>query len=118
MRFAWGLAADDRLNHHPQPPPDVDAQAWRGRDYAALIAAGAPLFVRVERQTLTGLPEIEAFVFTIRTYHYDVRELREDARKGLYDAIATMDETSARYKGLWEEREAVFRYLRDINASR
>ncbi len=111
VRFAWGLAADDRLNHHPAPPPGTDATAWRGRNYAALIDVGAPLFVRVERQTLTGLPEIDALLFTIRTYHYDVRVLPADARAGLREAIATMDEASLRYKGLWEDREMVVGYL-------
>ena len=30
-RFAWGLATDNRLNHHPEPPLGFDPILWQGR---------------------------------------------------------------------------------------
>ena len=53
VRFAWGFATDERLNHHPDPPPGVAADDWRGRRF---VPGETPLFLRVERQVMWGLP--------------------------------------------------------------
>ena len=65
IRYAWGIATDTRLNHHPDAPPGTDPVYWQGR---RVEDGDAPTYVRVERQAIVGLPECNAFIFTIRTY--------------------------------------------------
>ena len=108
VRFAWGVATDARLNHHPEPPPGWDAGEWRGRRFDADAPA---LYLRVERQVTMGLPEVPGFVFTIRTYLRDVQELDGRSRQTLAAALASMDEATAGYKGL-EQRGALIEWLR------
>ncbi len=95
-RFAWGISTDNRLNHHPVAPSGVDARKWQGRQ----IEKGCELFVRVERQTLTGLPASNAFLFTIRTYFYPVPVLALDQKKSLVTAVESMSDQALLYKGL------------------
>lgn len=96
MRFAWGIATDDRLNHHPEPPPGIDHAQWAGRRHHA----DSTWFVRSERQCLVGFPEANAFMFTIRTYHYPVDELTGFEKEKLLSALRSMSAESLRYKGL------------------
>lgn len=96
-RFAWGIATDARLNHHPEPTDGYDATAWRGRRMAE---NNTGFFVRVERQNLIGLKEVNAFVFTIRTYFYKVSELSKDEKVALANAINSMNKESLDYKGM------------------
>jgi len=63
-RFAWGISSDTRLNHHPEPPAGTEPGKWEGRAFED----STYLYVRVERQNLIGFPEVNAFLFTIRTY--------------------------------------------------
>lgn len=46
--FAWGVATDDRLNHHPEPPPDISPEEWKGRSFDR---SSPNLYARIERQT-------------------------------------------------------------------
>lgn len=104
-RFAWGIATDDRLNHHPTPPPGIDDNYWNGR----LRGDGSTKFyVRTERQNLVGFAEENAFIFTIRTYFYDVDELEENEKALLWEAIDTMPYESKIYKGI-DKMEAELR---------
>ncbi len=109
VRFAWGLATDTRLNHHPEPPPGEDAGPWRGRRFDPIAPA---LFVRVERQVCHALQPAQAFFFGIRTYFYDVQTLEQPHRAALARAVTAMDEAALRYKGLYESRDAILDYLR------
>jgi hypothetical protein len=98
FRFAWGIATDMRLNHHPLVPMGVDPVFWQGRQVAA--AVGDDICLRVERQTISGLPECNAFFFTIRTYFYPVLTLSADEKKALLMAVEGMSAESLVYKGL------------------
>lgn len=95
-RFAWGIATDNRLNHHPVPAPGSDAEWWKGRK----IGEECELYVRVEKQSLVGLPENNAFFFTIRTYLYNIFELDHHEKAALMLAIDSMSKESLAYKGL------------------
>jgi hypothetical protein len=92
VRFAWGVTFDEELNHH----------ADRAR--TKFDPARPRAFVRVERQTIWGLPAVGAAVFTIRTYLYDAERFRGDPvlRGALGAALRSMTEESRRYKGLAE----------------
>ncbi len=111
VRFAWGLAADRRLNHHPDPPPGRDPLRWRGRRFRP---AARPWYLRVERQVVWGLPQVEATLFTIRTYFVPCADLRDDPaqRRRLAAAITSMAPAALAYKGLAEAREDLLHWLR------
>jgi hypothetical protein len=96
-RFAWGIATDNRLNHHPEAPPGYDLNDWRGR---RLVDENTEFFVRVEKQHLIGLKEVNAFIFTIRTYFYNIKDLDQEQRTALAKAINSMTPASLEYKGM------------------
>jgi dimethylamine monooxygenase subunit A len=102
VRFAWGIATDDELNHHPTRP--------RGR---AFDAADPRAFVRVERQTIWGFPDVGASVFTIRTYFLDCAAIRRNhvERDALCAAIRSMTPESLDYKGMTAWRDGLLAWL-------
>ncbi|MBT1702215.1 heme-dependent oxidative N-demethylase subunit alpha family protein [Chryseosolibacter indicus] len=96
-RFAWGIATDTRLNHHPEPPPHTDAAIWNGRQ---TNNTNQLFFIRTERQNLIGFPEVNTFLFTIRTYFYEVDILTDKEKSALLTAVNSMSAETLRYKGL------------------
>lgn len=115
VRFAWGLASDERLNHHPEAPDGADADDWYGR---RLDPAQPRAWLRVERQVLSaiGHGSREASVlFTIRTYHYPLAEVAADParRRALTSALGSMSPEALAYKGLVTDRDALLAWLRD-----
>jgi len=101
VRFAWGVTFDDELNHHPcLPRRPFDPQRPRA-------------FLRVERQTIWGFPRMGAALFTIRTYLYDLADLRRDplTRAPLVEALRTMPAESLKYKGIAPHTEALLAWL-------
>jgi hypothetical protein len=110
VRFAWGLATDTRLNHHPQPPiGDIGAQAWQGR---AFNPDQPRLYLRIERQVMLGLPEVSALLFTIRTYFENIAKLEDERKDQLLLAIESMDEATLIYKGIAPCRDDILGWLR------
>ena len=101
VRFAWGLAFDDRLDHHPaRPPTTFDPRR-------------PAVWLRVERQTVWGFPDVGAALFTIRTYLHPCADVcRDAAAKGrLIAAVRSMSAASLAFKGLGGSRDAVLRWL-------
>jgi hypothetical protein len=91
VRFVWGVQADSCLNHYPgsyQPAvfDPADARGW----------------LRVERQTVTGFPELGMFVFTIRLYLTDLLDIRSNPalKEPLARALGTMSSEMLAYKGM------------------
>ena len=111
VRFTWGIEFDDRLNHHPDPPPTEDSEAWNRR--CLNPDAPDPLFLRVERQVIWGMPEVNAALFTIRICHTQGSVLRADTekREALRAALLSMSEESRLYKGLAGCFDEVLAYL-------
>lgn len=127
VRFAWGIATDSRLNHHPEPPEGIDPEIWTGRSFEprlnsrpqlrfpeVLRESQAPLFIRVERQVLWGFPDFDAFVFTIRTYFLDGLTVKNDPGQNaaLQAALESMTPQSLVYKGLTQTRGPILSWLR------
>jgi hypothetical protein len=110
VRFTWGLATDQYLNHHPVPAPGHDPALWAGRSFDP---SSPSLYLRVERQVSWGFPEIGAALFTIRTYFEDCTTLREDRNKRdqLVSAIESMSKEQLAYKGLSGQRDAILQRL-------
>ena len=97
VRFVWGLQADDRLNCHPDTPRH-NPGAVLDREY--FDSPNAKVFVRVERQTIWGLPAAGATVFTIRPYLCDSDELQTSEKQALISAVRSMSPGALSYKGL------------------
>jgi hypothetical protein len=96
IRFAWGITTDKRLNHHPTPAPGADEALWKGRR----IEEGCELYCRVEKQTLIGLPQANAFLFAIRTFIYPIDYMEQHEKEALLTAVDTMSLESLQYKGM------------------
>lgn len=107
IRFAWGIATDTRLNHHPEAP------AGRTLERHDPETLGSSVFMRIERQTLKGFPGQNASLFTIRTTFRPLEEVARDPlkREMLREAIATMSPEALTYKGLTELQDPLVRYL-------
>jgi hypothetical protein len=95
VRFAWGLSMSDRLDHHPAAPPDADRHADTRFD-------PEQAFLRVERQTLTGFPEADGALFTIRPLTTPLRQavVTAEHARALSQALRSMTPEQIRYKGL------------------
>jgi len=114
-RFAWGLATDCRLNHHPVAPEHVNADDWRGRRFDP---ANPELYLRIERQCLQGVPGTSQLLFTIRTYFLDAREIAKSQNEAglLISSLKGMDAASQQYKGLSADRDDIIGWLGTLPA--
>jgi len=110
IRFVWGVATDQQLNHHPIPPIGVSPSQWEGRCFDP---KNPTLFVRYERQTIWGFPEVGASLFAIRTYFSERVKNKESQalNLALAEAIKTMSMKSMYYKGLHQTHRDVIDYL-------
>ncbi|MEZ6055090.1 MAG: DUF3445 domain-containing protein [Planctomycetaceae bacterium] len=103
VRFVWGLQWDDTLNRHPAC--DSALKCFDPKQPGP--------FLRVERQTIWGLPESRASLFTIRPSLIDVRDIktRKPLATALAQAIDSMSVDSLRYKGLSQSHQEFVRWL-------
>ncbi len=110
VRFAWGLATDTRLNHHPNAPDNIPAAEWAGRCFDP---AEPKLWVRSERQSLHGFPELNMSFFTIRSYFEDVESIKKDPDllQALILALRSMTPASLEYKGLSKSLDSILIWL-------
>lgn len=111
VRFVWGLGTDRHLNHHPESSRDVHEQ---DRQAAPFDFARPELWLRVERQTSWGFPQVMAALFTIHTYFTDCEEIRQDPVKSrkLVSAIESMTADALHYKRLAAARPQILSWLR------
>lgn len=112
VRFAWGVATDTRLNHHPVAPDGADQASWNGRQFSQDHPA---LYLRIERQCLFGMPDINCVLFTIRTYFQDVVELRLEELRLLSSALTAMEGAAKYYKGLTDSYSSIMAWLKDLS---
>ncbi len=92
LRSNWGLAATDELNLHPSrriPPPGLPVRLNQ-------------LWLRVEDQALVALPKTGGVLFGIRIERYRLDQIVGDREVagGLQQALESMPEAVATYKGL------------------
>lgn len=73
--------------------------------------AGDRLFLRVERQTLTKLPDSGAVLFTIRTHQRPLSALTPDQRRHFAAILRSVPDDVAAYKGLRRTGPAALAYL-------
>jgi hypothetical protein len=106
-RFAWGVATDDRLNHHPEAPHGVTDDEWKGRSFNT---QAPELFIRMERQTLFPITE-KLIGFTIKTSFCDVTELPNEDLILIAQCIEGMDVEILKYKGLINDRDPILNWI-------
>lgn len=108
VRFVWGIESDDRLNHHPEPPPNEDSAEWQGRDFSA-----GRFWVRTERQVTWPLPEVGAALFTIRVGHVSDTEILPNPAllQPLREALLSMSEEAKAYKGLAQDWNGLMKLM-------
>ena len=108
VRFVWTVESDDRLNHHPEPPPGIEKREWDGRDFSH-----GRFWVRTERQVIWGLPAVGASIFTIRVgFVPDTVVLASEIlRTTLAAGVRSMSPKSIEYKGLVPGRDDLLRLL-------
>lgn len=114
VRFAWGLTTDNKLNHHPQHRglnACTTIKSEHGRNFDPLKPS---LYLRVERQTIRGFPEIKCAMFTIRSYLYNIKELDKTKIQCLIDSIHSMSEKQLIYKGLKTTKSAIIKWLSSL----
>lgn len=103
-RFVWGLSLDGELDHHPQTA-----------SHSARFDPEHPrLFLRVERQCVVGLPEFDCALFTIRTYHYELKRECPALAPRVRASIASMDDQTLRYKGIDASRDELLGWLESL----
>jgi hypothetical protein len=110
VRFAWGLSSDQKLNHR-QESSTINTQRFQpGRVFDI---RDPKLYLRVERQVTIGFSDSNCFMFSIRTYFYDVAELRKHhvQRDALVSALGSMSEATLKYKGLFESKNRIIQWL-------
>ena len=98
-RFVWGINFSAQLNR------------GLGTGWVPFDSGNPELFVRVERQCMIGLPEADAFLFTIRTYIYDAMEFSPALRAKLRDALESWTPAMREYKGVTDEIDPVIAWL-------
>lgn len=100
VRFVWSFVTDTRLNHHPIAPVGMNQIEWKGRSFNAQLAT--PFYLRVERQVVYGLPEIDSSFFGIGISFIDGNKIKADTnmRENLIGALNSMSPESRIYKGV------------------
>jgi hypothetical protein len=116
VRFTFGIEFDDTLNHHPvMAGPSTNTHREPRRFDAH---REPPLWLRVERQVVLGLPAVDAAIFLIRVYCYDGRTIRADAEKrdALASALRSMSAESREYKSLAGSGDEVLDWLEETSS--
>ena len=100
VRFIWSFVTDQRLNHHPTPPPGVDPVSWKGRSFNNDSAI--PFYFRIERQVMWGFPHVDSSLFTIGVTFMSGLEVKHNPyqRDQLISALKSMSPESRVYKGV------------------
>lgn len=108
-RLNWGIYPTPRLDLEPMTLPEWEPSLGSIRPEDA----GAHLYLRVERQTLSRLPKTRAILFTIHTYVGSIEDEIGDARRleRMRNVLRTVPPESQRYKRLAPYLPALLAYL-------
>ena len=103
VRFVWGLTTNPQPNHHPDAPPGIDQETWRGKPLTS-ITQGTKAYMWVERQVVWGCPEANASLFTIRASFIPLEEIRSNPREHelFKSTMHSMSLAVRDYKGIAE----------------
>jgi hypothetical protein len=107
-RMNWGVRPSGRLD---QSPKQLEAVA-ESVPKLTTENVGEECFFRVERQTLSRLPETNAILFAIHTHQCRLSELESDQQSNLLGVLKTCPAATAKYKGFDSIADVVCEYLR------
>lgn len=106
-RFVWELNTDNTLNHASKNNISISNPQWIEKPFDI---NNPKLYVRVERQSTVGFPENNAFIFLIRVFQYDIKELNFEELTGLENSIKSMSKETLIYKRLYP-CEDILKYI-------
>lgn len=100
VRFIWSFVTDQRLNHHPVPPPNCDLETWKGRSFNQ--DQNIPFYFRIERQVTWGFREQDCSLFTIGVSFISGEEIKNNPhyKQQLLSALHSMTPEARVYKGV------------------
>jgi hypothetical protein len=104
QRANWGLSRSPELNQHPERKlPRLDSGVLLNE-----------VWLRIEYQTLTALPENQGVLFAIRIATHPLAEIHSDPliAPRLVRALETMPGAMAEYKGIATARPKIISLLR------
>jgi hypothetical protein len=103
MRSNWGLSRSPELNQHPsRNTPRLDETVTLDQ-----------VHFRLEEQSLTALPATNGILFGIRVRNVALSSYRNSSEgERLANALETMPEAIAEYKGLTRARKQIIQALR------
>jgi hypothetical protein len=112
VRFVWSFVTDQRLNHHPEAPPQFDPIQWKGRCFDP--QQKCPFNLRIERQVVYGFPNLNGSLFAIRVSFWSGLEIKNSAHQTqqLISALESMTLESRKYKGVDSCFDELMRWLK------
>jgi len=102
-RFTWGLTTNKNLNQHPLKQ---NGESRRFHQAANLV-------LRIERQVTVPMAVENSYLFFIRTYFEDIKQLNEFQKRRLKLSLETMSDAVLQYKGLSQYQEWLSNALSD-----
>jgi hypothetical protein len=111
VRFAWGICSDNKLNHYTSLSDNLTNNTYKSKPGRTFNSQNSDIFLRVERQTITGMPDIKSAMFTIRTYLYNINVLTKKEIQCIIDAIESMTSKQLEYKGLNSTKHSIIDWL-------
>lgn len=106
VRFIWSFSYDNEISHNPK--------TWTRKTFDP---QEGNLWIRVERQTITPLPKIKSYIFTIRPYIYPILKIALDSVEyisGLLEAMDSMLEEDRLWRCPDGEFDDIYQYLQGI----
>ncbi len=112
-RMNWGVRPSKELD---QSPPRLAAVQMAASQLCHdsttdLSQVGARCVLRVERQTLSKLPETQTILFTIHTHQCLLQELSIEQLGILHDVLQRCEPEQLRYKGIAAFSTPLMQYL-------
>ena len=106
-RTNWGVRPSGQLDQSPKQMDAIRKSAAR----LTAANAGTECYFRVERQTLSRLPQTNAILFTIHTHQCRLSELTPTQQINLLGVLKTCPEKTLQYKGIEPFVGAVCEFL-------
>lgn len=108
-RMNWGVRPSSQLDQSSRHAASLSQQ----QSLINADNAGERCFLRVERQTLSRLPETGNILFTIHTHQSSLGELTDEQKQRLMKTLETCPRETLTYKGLAIISTPVISYLRN-----
>jgi len=109
-RMNWGVRPSDQLDQSPK----WSAMIAESANQVDANNAGTRCFFRIERQTLSRLPDSGEILFTIHTRQYPLASLTQSQLKCLYKSLTTCPEETLIYKGIAAFYDPLIEFIEQV----